>query len=261
MKIIIVDDEINAFYNFLDKIISNNDIDYKFFYDKADAIIKYVKENKIDGAFLDINMPNISGLELAKKLIDINPKINIIFITGLTITYDDLADDIKNNTLGFMYKPYNEDELMKYLNLLNNHKKILKVKMFPNMNCYMNDKKIEFASLKSKELFALLLTYRGNSLYMDDAISKLWPDKDIDKAKISYRDAVWKLRYTLKEIDFECVIFKRGVMELKTNDIECDYWDFLDGKNKDYNYDFLNSYTWSIDYLMNLDAIKDKNKD
>ena len=35
----------------------------------------------------------------------------------------------------------------------------------------------------------------GKSLSMDKAITYLYPDKDYDLAKISYRDIIWKLRH------------------------------------------------------------------
>ena len=39
-------------------------------------------ENKIDVAFLDIHMPEMNGIELARQLKLINPKVNIVFATG-----------------------------------------------------------------------------------------------------------------------------------------------------------------------------------
>ena len=40
---------------------------------------------------------------------------------------------------------------------------------------------------------------------MEQAITALWPDKPLEKSKILYRDAVWRLRQTLKENEFTVV--------------------------------------------------------
>jgi len=54
---------------------------------KPKEALEYAKQlkagnNCIDLAFLDIEMGNINGLELAKELKDISDKTNIVFVTG-----------------------------------------------------------------------------------------------------------------------------------------------------------------------------------
>lgn len=66
--------------------------------------------------------------------------------------------------------------------------------MFNTFDCSLNSKVINFLSYKSKELFALLLAYNGKILEMNEAISQLWPNKDIDKSKKLYRNAGWRLK-------------------------------------------------------------------
>ena len=43
--------------------------------------LELVKEQQIDIVFLDIEMPEASGITMAKKMSKINPTINIIFIS------------------------------------------------------------------------------------------------------------------------------------------------------------------------------------
>ena len=42
----------------------------------------YAKEHPIDVAFLDIEMTHISGIMLGKMLKQLNPQINLIFVTA-----------------------------------------------------------------------------------------------------------------------------------------------------------------------------------
>lgn len=257
MKIIVVDDEISSLHTFLDKIIDNRDVECKFFTDDFNVISDYLKANVIDGAFLDINMPNINGLKLAEKIVEFSPKIKIVFVTGLNYSLDDVPDSIKNNVIGIIYKPVRDIDLSNYFVKILDLKPTLKVVTFGSFDCFINNQLVKFSSNKSKELFALLIVLNGKSLTMEQAINYLWKDKPLDKAKIIYRDAVWRLRFTLEEIGFKCVEFNRALLTLKKDNIECDYYDLLEGKEVFYNGEFLSSYEWSnqfkniIEYNLN----------
>ncbi len=246
MKIIIVDDEIAALHLFLDKIINKTDITYQFFKDDMNSIIEYVKNNDVSLAFLDIYMPNINGIDVARNLIKVNPNIKIVFVTGFIVKNEEL-EDIKDNVIGIINKPIKEVELEKYLYEIAKVEKKLVVNMYGSFDCFINGRVVSFSSAKSKELFALLLALNGKSLDMNLAITYLWPDKEIEKAKILYRDAVWRLRHTLKEIDFNCVIFARALLQLNKEGIDCDYWNDINNNIKSDKI-LLISYDWASDF-------------
>ena len=104
---------------------------------------------------------------------------------------------------------------------------------------------------KSKELFALLVALNGKSLSMDKAITFLWPDKDVDKAKVSYRDIVWKLRKFFESINSKGVEFKRGLIILKREYIECDFYDLLKSDGEIDMEEFMPEYDWSLNFEIN----------
>lgn len=255
LNIIVVDDETMSLQLFLSEVINEHGIDYHFFHDSPNEIRKFVVQNNIDAAFLDINMPNINGIELAKELIGLNHNIKIVFITGLSVAEGDLPNEIRGNVIGFLYKPFETSTLMSYLSVISAKRKVLSVTMFGSFTCMLGKSPLRFSSTKSEELFALLLVYNGQILNMNDAICHLWPDKDLDKAKILYRDAVWRLRKTLNDNNLECVDFQKSRLILNKTNINCDYWDYLNGLNDDFVGDFLNSYDWSDVYLNRLDEI------
>ena len=254
MKIVVVDDEMYALQSFLNEII-DSDVDYKFFRDDEGAILDYVAKNSVDAVFTDVGMPRINGLKLAEKLVVLRPELPIVFITGMPITASDLSERVKANTLGFLYKPYNSDKLAEFLNIIKKRKPQLTVKMFDGFDCFVDGKLVLFSSAKSKELLALLIVYNGNSLTMSDAINHLWQDSNVEKAKVLYRNAVFRLRKTLTDIGVDCVGFSRALLTLDKSHIECDYWDFLKSGVGAYRGDFLRSYAWSLEYLPELDRI------
>ena len=258
MKIIVIDDEIFALQSFLNEII-DCDVEYKFFKDDETAVLEYVAKHPVDAVFSDIGMA-VNGLVLAEKLIALRPDIPIVFITGMPITTADLNEKVKANTLGFLYKPYNADKLAEFLNIVKKRKPLLSVKMFDGFDCFADGKLVRFSSAKSKELFALLIAYNGISLTMADAINHLWQDAELEKAKVLYRNAVFRLRKTLLDIGVDCVNFGRALLTLDKTHIQCDYWDFLQSGNGGYRGEFLKSYDWSVDYLPELDRIAEQPK-
>ena len=44
--------------------------------------IEYVKKNSVDVALLDVDMPGLNGIEVAELMFRINPRLNVIFVTG-----------------------------------------------------------------------------------------------------------------------------------------------------------------------------------
>ena len=128
------------------------------------------------------------------------------------------------------------------------HSPVLIVTCFHCFDVATTNQHVKFLSGKSKELFALLVILQGKALTMDKAITYLWPDNDIDKAKGLYRNAVMKLRKCFASIKIDCINFSRGEMALDTTYIKCDYYDVI---NKIIKYDgspLLPEYEWSLEF-------------
>lgn len=257
MKIIVVDDESTALHLFLDEAMkSDQSVDFHFFQDDAEAILSYCKNNDVGGAILDARMPSISGIDLARELIQVKPDIKIIFLTGTSLTLKEVPSQIAKNVLSVVYKPLTSLSLGMFLDQLKSEKSKIEAKTFGAFDCFLYGKPIHFSSSKSKELFALLVIMRGKSVTMEQAITSLWPDKDLDKAKILYRDAVWRLRSTLEEAHCPAVRFSRALLSLDRELVSCDYYDLCDGKRGTYAGPFLPNYEWAADYDDEIESMR-----
>ena len=69
-----------------------------------DALAVSVKEN-FELAFIDINLPDMSGLELASKIKHHNPIRDVVFITGYG-TFDNAVQAIKIGAYDYLRKPF-----------------------------------------------------------------------------------------------------------------------------------------------------------
>ncbi|MDE7263585.1 MAG: hypothetical protein K2N64_02870 [Anaeroplasmataceae bacterium] len=259
MKVLIIDDDLASLSCFLESFVNEYTIEYKFFKEHPLDTLTYIKENDVDGAFISINLSSIGGIELAEKLVEIRRDLKVVFIGDPIFIF---SESLKENVLGVCDRPLVSKQIEYYLKSMQiQKKKRIYIHTFGTFDVFINQQIVKFKSAKSKELLALLITYNGKSLYMSDAICHLWPDKDIERAKRLYRDAVWKLRKTMIEYNiFHIIEFKRAQLFLHKENIECDYWKYLKQANTNYNGIFLPSYDWSIEFQLELDTIEMKRK-
>ena len=77
--------------------------------------IEYARANRVALAFLDIEMGKMSGLELCHKLLEINPRTNVVYLTA----YSDYALDAwATGASGFMLKPITPEGVQAQLKIL-----------------------------------------------------------------------------------------------------------------------------------------------
>lgn len=82
---------------------------------KQREAIEYVKNNHVDVALLDIDMPGLNGIEVAELMCRINPRLNIIFVTG----YPEYALQAFSVPVSdFIVKPVSEEALKSTFNKL-----------------------------------------------------------------------------------------------------------------------------------------------
>lgn len=99
-------EELKYFINLYKEFYLENEFD-----NPIDAL-KFLENDKVDVAFLDINMPGIDGINLGKIIHKLNPEIKIIFITAYR-EYGVEAFDIK--AFDYILKPYSEERIKKTL--------------------------------------------------------------------------------------------------------------------------------------------------
>lgn len=82
---------------------------------KASEAIDYTRQKHISIAFLDIELGKVNGIDLCNTLIEINPIINVIFLTS----YPEYAIKAWNTRAsGFLVKPLQADDIMEQLKKL-----------------------------------------------------------------------------------------------------------------------------------------------
>ena len=82
---------------------------------KPSEAVEYAKANRIALAFLDIEMIDVSGLDVCRRLLEINQRTNVVYLTA----YRDYSFDAwDTGACGFMLKPITPEGIKKQLEKL-----------------------------------------------------------------------------------------------------------------------------------------------
>ena len=111
-NIIMVDDEkiiLSGSLPILEKVMPNASITG---FTKPSDAIRYANAKRIALAFLDIEMGKMSGFDLCRELLEINPRTNVIFLTAY-MDHSFRAWD--TGACGFLLKPLSDEDVKKQL--------------------------------------------------------------------------------------------------------------------------------------------------
>lgn len=223
-------------------------------YSDAESALNYMKNKHPDVAWLDVEMPGSSGLELATEIKRLSPKTNIIFVTG----HEKFAyQSLKLHASGFILKPASKEDIIRELENLRNpiekpvKKKRLRVQCFGNFEVF--DEKgepVAFQRSKSKELLAFFVDRRGALFTNNEICVALFDDAvNDDSLKSMLRTYFSKLKKDLGKVGAEDVIVKAwNSYGIDTSKIDCDYYNYLEGDTyavNSFQGEYMSQYSWA----------------
>lgn len=251
MKIIVADDEkiaLQTLAELIEELYPESEVKG---FRKSSEVIKYAENNKADVAFLDIDMRGTSGIDLAKSLKEIQPKINIIFVTGYS---EYMGDAFAIHASGYVLKPPTKEKIQLEIDNLRNpiEEKSLHVKIqtFGNFEVFVDGKPLEIKLSKSKELLAYLVDRKGAGVSTVEIASILWEDKEYTRSlKNQVQTVVRKLFEALEEAQAQDILIKKwNSLALDVEKVTCDYYEFLKGNIKYINLfmgEYMTNYSWA----------------
>lgn len=249
MRILLVDDEelqLLRLENEVKKVVPSDATILSF--SNSSKFLKDHKEDKIDIAFLDIEMPGMNGISLAKELKKINPLVNIIFVTA----YNDYAlEAYKIHASGYLSKPVSAEKIKKELEALRypvelKGEKKLQIKCFGNFEIFRNGEPVRFSYQKSKEVFAYLVDREGSVINVNELNAVLWEEDH----KSYLRNLIADIVTTLKNIDCSDVFLKKhNGCCIDVNKVDCDAYEYKKGNPnaiRMYRGEYMAQYPWPI---------------
>ena len=224
--------------------------------------LDWLENHTPDIALLDIDMPGMNGLELARRIRDMHPDTAVIFLTG----YSEYAlDAFQLHASGYLMKPINREKLAsagEYALSGRNRGQASNVfaKTFGNFDLLVDGRPLVFKRSKSKELLAYLVDRHGGNVSRPEAFAVLWEDTFYDRAMQKQMDVVIRsLRSTLEEAGVgEIFEIQSGWMRILPERMDSDLFRFLDGNREaiqEYRGEYMSAYSWASQTEAYLDRI------
>ena len=220
--------------------------------------LQFAKENKIDFALLDVDMPGLSGLALGKKLREINPGIILIYAPAES---EQCMEALRMKADYCIFKPYKYDDVRDAIEravlLHKRGRTVLEIRAFGKFCVFTNKEAIHFSNARAKELLALCIDRRGGEVTMEDAVNELWPNRPYDeRVKRLYRKAVINLKLVLREHHSTEVFSSfRGGCRIDMEQIQCDYYTYLADPIQNEGMfcgEYMTNYSWAQETEANL---------
>ena len=250
MHVIYVDDERPALENFRFTAAKIEEIESLEMFQDGEEALEFVKNNTVDVAFLDMEMPGIHGLELAKKLKEYDAEIRIVFVTA----YGQYAlEAFSVDATGYLLKPYTISDIRKELNkctyrrLPSHH---VTIQTIPSFSLSANGKVVRISASKPKELLALLVDRGDAGITTSEAIACLWPERpDNSSSQSLFRMTYKRLVDILEDNGIAHIIGSEGTCRfLHEDQVDCDLYRILAGDKqaaRTYGGQYLQEYSWA----------------
>lgn len=252
MNTLIVDDRqlaVNAMKKIMEKIDAEG---MHIGVNSTEEALRILKDQRVDIAFLDIEMPGINGMDLAWRMKGINPNTNVIFVTGHS-EYALEAHELYAS--GFLLKPVDEEDVRKALEHLRypikqSVNEDIWIQCFGKFEVFYKGEPLHFSRNKTKELFAYLIDQKGANCTMGELLNVLWENKPDSRSQRSQlRNLISDLKNTLEQIHAQDIIIRtRNKIAVDKKKVKCDYYYFLDGMPSAinmYHGEYMSQYSWA----------------
>ncbi|MEE3493389.1 response regulator [Ruminococcus sp.] len=256
MRIMCVDDEPLAL-KMLEMSIqkAKPDAEVKSFR-KPRELLEAARQDGCDIAFLDIHMRGMNGVELAKELKGVNPKMNIIFVTGFS---DYAGDAMSLHASGYIMKPVNKEKIERELADLRfpitpKSNALLRVQCFGNFDVFTPDgAHVRFERSKAKEVFAYLVHKQGSSCTTRELFAAIFEDEPYEKKLQNLLQTyIYAMIKSLKAVGAEeAVVRSYNALAVNPEVLDCDYYRFKEldaGAVNAYQNEYMSQYYWA-DFL------------
>ncbi|MBJ6360169.1 response regulator [Paenibacillus sp. GCM10012307] len=239
IKVYLVDDEPLALFYLGSMLKDLGDFEIAGTSTNPLEAIQAISETRPDAVFLDIDMPEMDGLQAAELVQDTWPAADIVFITA----YNQYAvDAFELNAMDYVLKPLQRTRMEKTVAKLKERFKqrpqtaiIAEAPIIRCMNMLQYEQRegqresFRWRTLKSEELFCYLLHNRTTVVNKETLIDLLFPGTEYKKAMTHLYTTIYQVRKMFEELHIDIAIAKIGAqrgykLDLKQVRIDVDMW-------------------------------------
>ena len=214
--------------------------------------LEWASGHPVDLALLDIEMPGMSGIELAAAIKEKHPDTAVIFLTAYS-KYAVSAFAVRAS--GYLLKPVTAEALAADVAhaLSGRHHPLeghVVVRTFGGFDVLVDGRAIEFKPPKCREILAYLVDKQGATVTRAELFAALWEDRAYDRGMQKQLDNnVRSLRNILLEYGIgEILEIGRGTLRVRPDTFVCDLYLFLEGDRdaaQSYRGEYMSAWSWA----------------
>ncbi|MBT2289786.1 response regulator [Paenibacillus albidus] len=209
IQAVLVDDERLALMKLERMLKEHKSVNIAAAYTDPSEAVQGVVQWKPDVIFLDIDMPELNGLQAAEIMQGLCPDADIVFVTA----YNNYAmEAFEVNALDYVLKPVQHERLFKTVQRLENRLALTTTASKPEeelmIRCFQSIRfdrggqsvtGLRWRTTKAQELFAYLLHNRNRFVSKDTLIELLWPEFTFKRASTHLYTTIYQVRQCLKQ--------------------------------------------------------------
>ena len=217
--------------------------------------LKWMESHPVELAILDIHMPELNGLALAKRIRERSKETAILFLTAHP---QYAAEAWAVHPTGYILKPLSRERLAGELDYTAQWRSRrqgvtaprVEVRTFGNFDLIVGGNKVSFARSKAKELLACLVDRRGIRMTRAEAFRLLWGEEEYTRPKQKMLDVIIRsLRATLEENGIGDILqMEQGTLRIVPEELDCDLYRLLEGDAdiiRSFQGEYMSAYAWA----------------
>jgi len=176
-------------------------------------------EQPVDVVFLDVEMPRMNGIKLARKLLEVKEDLCIIFTTA----YDQYAlDAFEVEALDYLVKPITDADITRTLKrvekvLMRKAPQLQMERVSPLLpvSCFacfdvrdVHQQLVRWPTRKTEEVFAYLLAHQGKHVSKWELLELFWLHLDETRGLHNLHSTIYRIKQVLKRMTYTPTIRK-----------------------------------------------------
>lgn len=237
MKILIVEDEPQMVEELEDLIKGYDEEIITAACSSPSEALEIFDRQDFDAAFLDIQMPEMTGLELADYLVEKKPDLILAFITA----YNNYASEaFEVNAADYVLKPIRKDRFERTMSKICKELEEkqtgeahppsrVRIQAFGKITVSIGDSFFRWKRQKALEIFAYLLHQRTAPVHKETLCELMFPDYEPQKALNYLQTIMHQLRKNISQFAGNSIVieFADSCYQLKLYEVDYDISNFL----------------------------------
>lgn len=219
----IVEDEVNIL-KYMQRKLSKYDIfQVEAAFSSSEEALQAFEGINPEVVFLDIEMPKINGIDLARKIKSKKQEVYIIFTTA----YSQYAVDAFGvEAVDYLMKPVSDEDILRVIkrinkleNLNNPKTEVISAKKSEEqwlpISCFgkfqvldRDSQVVKWPTKKAEELFAYFVMHKGQYISKWKLLELFWGDMDEERGLNNLYNTIYRIKQTKKNLNYEMTIKK-----------------------------------------------------